>query len=1631
MFPSISKATPQSQASTSFTASKPLTITLITPGVTVNVNGITQSQNSISVGYGDIVTATVTTPADYVWHNFYYYNIDNVPQTFAVVNSSLYMLHVKPDDTVKRWYLYSPPDHTLTLQSASGVNINVVLGNNFSSVVTQIHVVLDPLSNNVYFVNTIGVQVSKITLPSAPMDYIRIPDKNSIYVLAFGGEVYEVFLNSTSTGMTPFFAAKNYSEFSGELGYVSRLPGEDLISYLRRVRSRQAIPPATCLTYNGNYLLAGGNGSIWVVDTSVGFNLVDTFDIDEYVLNIAPLPNNQGMILITQTQKVFVMDLNGNETFVHQGIALGQPALFAGKVYIPEGDLGKLLIYNPVTNLLEPEINLPDFSPRYITVVNNKMYISGNDTNRVLVFDLAMAFTEKVFPEKVTWVSVVNNTIVASHYLKSFKLLAAQDLFRIVGLGFPKRFGPVTHIGTNVSTVTTLGNDEVFAHTPANTWIWQNGRRTDSGGTRGTLLVDGDVISINYAARVPGLSRTNCVIGDSAYDYDTEAFAETYFPRNIDLPIQGTDSDGIHTRNITLPTFFKPCRMAIEFGAIKVNDAYYYGDGLISGGDRISVEIATNGNSSLPIFTLGARQFVIPISTKVGELAPTAIEQINLQPNSLVIEEVTITPLGSLYDYIIPGYYDIIVKKNGTDITGNYYQQFGSGDKLTAEFTSSAKKYDVKDVYILGPNSYKFVARNIVDNKINYLDYGNIQYPYVRRLDQFDSGTYTTAGDYGNIQIFTTPEIQYTTANLTVTGLSGNLVGNLTVLGGDTYFVLNGNLISNTDSITVQLNDQLALARNIVSYFDVPVQVVQKLDTGDDDGIAEVTVGLWGLLNRDIEKPEDIEMQDEFYIDQYMGAMSHINSLSVVDAAIELSRMSTRTVHSCKEILTAPSLTKADSLLLAVESMQPLNAEQFVIIQDVARPVVELASSPEREIDKSIVDYAVDLVLDNSLIMTGLSGEIVRLKPSQRAIPLKETLLYKETTVVENASTGVIDKNVAAPSVATEIILLGKFGTVAASSSSVLVSKFGIIGDGSIEQWIGQPSGGLGSNTVFKTQPSQRSVFASREEFFREKMFVLDGATTKLSTGRQEPSLTSANPIRIASPGIVPTISVVSELLESALLFGSSSTADLLLSIEKIADQLVGVKNISTDAEVSSSTASHDETILFISDTSVPEASGTYFAGSAISYPDVDINNNTSGFDISWDKHIKNISLDRSYVPYKVFEKDTNSDSSISSKLTQTILGALVAVPNKELNTYGQLDRSVPLFNSKSYGEWNKSSSAKNYTGSTVFVGVDPESLRVSDTTADLNPESLRVSDTTADLNPEKLGYSTLLVLKGLPPEQLKEIDTFSVTPPHKFDISNTMAITLPVVGELGAGAVAGQQFVTKNESSTSVVMDYRPKESNYILGPLEFITADKSYTTSDKLRYTIKPFENTTPVVLNFNITDRNIFAVMPSHAREEYPKEAAVMPVYDLEHPTSHSAKIYYGRNQFMEVGAIKPIWALYEYGMGSQTGSAMEFENTAPAATITMDWMKELPVYYTQALLVDAAIDNGYVWDQDIAVIYGAFATQADAVFAARAYTEFRPFMIMDTDLWSYRVILDTNLVCRLSTGRYPVAWLMRGG
>jgi hypothetical protein len=85
---------------------------------------------------------------------------------------------------------------------------------------------------------------------------------------------------------------------------------------------------------------------------------------------------------------------------------------------------------------------------------------------------------------------------------------------------------------------------------------------------------------------------------------------------------------------------------------------------------------------------------------------------------------------------------------------------------------------------------------------------------------------------------------------------------------------------------------------------------------------------------------------------------------------------------------------------------------------------------------------------------------------------------------------------------------------------------------------------------------------------------------------------------------------------------------------------------------------------------------------------------------------------------------------------------------------------------------------------------------------------------------------------------------------------------------------------------------------------------------------------------------------------------------------------------------------------------------------------------PEFYFTAITLPE-IDRGIVWDNDVSVEYGAFATENDAYLAASSYTSFRPQLILDTNLWTYRVLLETGLVCPLPSGRYAIAWLIRGG
>jgi len=70
---------------------------------------------------------------------------------------------------------------------------------------------------------------------------------------------------------------------------------------------------------------------------------------------------------------------------------------------------------------------------------------------------------------------------------------------------------------------------------------------------------------------------------------------------------------------------------------------------------------------------------------------------------------------------------------------------------------------------------------------------------------------------------------------------------------------------------------------------------------------------------------------------------------------------------------------------------------------------------------------------------------------------------------------------------------------------------------------------------------------------------------------------------------------------------------------------------------------------------------------------------------------------------------------------------------------------------------------------------------------------------------------------------------------------------------------------------------------------------------------------------------------------------------------------------------------------------------------------------------------------LWKQDLSTDYFVFNTAQDALNKALSdgYANYAAYQVYDTPYYSYRILIDTALVCKLPKGRYPIAWLLHGG
>jgi len=99
-----------------------------------------------------------------------------------------------------------------------------------------------------------------------------------------------------------------------------------------------------------------------------------------------------------------------------------------------------------------------------------------------------------------------------------------------------------------------------------------------------------------------------------------------------------------------------------------------------------------------------------------------------------------------------------------------------------------------------------------------------------------------------------------------------------------------------------------------------------------------------------------------------------------------------------------------------------------------------------------------------------------------------------------------------------------------------------------------------------------------------------------------------------------------------------------------------------------------------------------------------------------------------------------------------------------------------------------------------------------------------------------------------------------------------------------------------------------------------------------------------------------------------------------------------------------------------------------------TVKPEYEQDLPVsIYGNATKLTYEVDLELLWKQDLSTDYLVFNTAQDALDKAiqDGYTNYSAYQVYDTPYYSYRILIDTALVCKLPKGRYPIAWLLHGG
>ena len=555
MFNSVSACTPDSPVSTSFVSTQTQLLN-ISSNVTVSVNETVITSRPVTIAVNDRVVATVTTPLSYLGYEFHEYYLNGTQQYFAVVNKNNYHPSVKNVDATKKWFNYLPTELSVSFYY-SVYKTQRPLGAAHGIVdIEKTHIVLDHINDAVLFYTTNQTLATRVKLPAGPVEYRKLnyidPSTNQsvteAIVLCGNKRLYRIIFNNRYFNSDTFSPTVVQAIGLSGLWYEQDTPtGQSFIDARRSYIRSKLNPDVTALD------ISTATSNIWIAGYDSVFILTSNFQeinrvisTRETFISLACIGNDA--IVTTRLGKAYYVTSTGIVTLIYQASALGNPCTIDSgtAVVIPDPNNQRLLRFNDSSGTYTV-IETPDINPAYPRMFDGALWVTGYDSNQVLKItgsgSTAVTYSNAVeierlnFNDKVTLVSVVGTSILATHYLQEFVTLDLTDVVKVIPFPVKFRKGPVSHIGTETVELKMLGQESIMPVAGPGLTYWVN-------GSYGQMANTGDYFGISFKATGNGVFRRPFIIGETAFDYNVEASSSVlvtdyYRPNVVSAGISG------------------------------------------------------------------------------------------------------------------------------------------------------------------------------------------------------------------------------------------------------------------------------------------------------------------------------------------------------------------------------------------------------------------------------------------------------------------------------------------------------------------------------------------------------------------------------------------------------------------------------------------------------------------------------------------------------------------------------------------------------------------------------------------------------------------------------------------------------------------------------------------------------------------------------------------------------------------------------------------------------------------------------------------------------------------------------------------------------------------------------------